>query len=415
MREVERLFARIGVEKLLPAPSDRQYLNNRMQALESDLRARISAFRSRPQTAKSTSGFERWINNPDALPLLQQTVDELASCKAVETGTPPSQPGSHRRPFIGTDAVNSKVKQLMGAGARNLAAKLTEVFEVAANEPSGRKAVRLAQIVGLIDAAPPDQRADVAKDDAAMEGAAHFLAPQPHMLADEFELFNDFVAFAVKLKVDQAAGVNDPGRAAYAPAEVDRTAFAVLKGWLSPARDRGLTLQGRVITLKTNPYKAAESKYTGGVGTPGATAGFTEDSVCFIKYVPGKSQPSTLVHEAMHLYAHGAFRATIGDAIDEGVTEYFARKVIAKMPQPQTRTAYAAEYEVADMLAMVVGYEPLGEAYFLGKTAHLESRYVDGIARHGYTRRRGVDQYPSLLKALAAKDWASAKELLRIS
>jgi hypothetical protein len=95
--------------------------------------------------------------------------------------------------------------------------------------------------------------------------------------------------------------------------------------------------------------------------------GFVDPSKTpFQVWIPHDHKDETLVvHETMHLYGMWyklTFPERYKENINEGVTEYFTRQVVA-----ERRDSYAAEHaEIAAMVKFLKSEEPLRQAFFLG-------------------------------------------------
>jgi hypothetical protein len=84
-----------------------------------------------------------------------------------------------------------------------------------------------------------------------------------------------------------------------------------------------------------------------------------------------RGDAGTLIHESVHFYSPDACLRTLGEPLNEGLTEYFARLV---MPTEvaSTRTKYPKAFAFAVELMAVVSQDVAAKAYFQGDIAGLE-------------------------------------------
>jgi len=103
--------------------------------------------------------------------------------------------------------------------------------------------------------------------------------------------------------------------------------------------------------------------------------GFTAtDGTKQIYLEESESKPATLIHEAVHWLAVNDVRDFLGKAVNEGMTEFFARRIEAATGQHLTQNSgYDAETSGVAALAKLVGEEPIAAALFAGKVLALES------------------------------------------
>jgi hypothetical protein len=85
-----------------------------------------------------------------------------------------------------------------------------------------------------------------------------------------------------------------------------------------------------------------------------------------VVYVNGKTTLVTATaHEMLHLNTQADFRSTVGETINEGTTEYFARKALTAsgVTVPAT-TAYPDQVQIVTDLISLVGEDTMLKAYF---------------------------------------------------
>lgn len=141
-------------------------------------------------------------------------------------------------------------------------------------------------------------------------------------------------------------------------------------------------------------------------------AGFQDsrDSKAFVREGEFSEQWLTSIHEKLHQKS----QSELPRAMNEGVTEYLARKEAGwtgelhnydrhgnEIPR---RSAYDGEVEVINKLVARVGDAPLKRAYFQGDTASLQQRVDAELGRGAF-----VD----LCNALEQKDFQRASKRIR--
>lgn len=104
--------------------------------------------------------------------------------------------------------------------------------------------------------------------------------------------------------------------------------------------------------------------------------GFTLDVTDEIHLRAGNHNPGTLIHEAIHAIAPGGIRDDLGSAVNEGVAEYFARRV-ARSAAKHASPSYPTQYAGVVPLAQLVGDRALAEAFFGGVTLKLKFEVDD--------------------------------------
>jgi hypothetical protein len=123
-------------------------------------------------------------------------------------------------------------------------------------------------------------------------------------------------------------------------------------------------------------------------------------------YVNRQSQLATVTaHEVLHLNAAAGFGAAVGDAIQEGLTEYLARKAFTDAGIELGRTtAYADEVVFVTKLTLLVDEQTLIDAYFTGADVLIEK--FDALKGSGaFAELRSVTQPPP--------DWIEAEMMIQ--
>ena len=90
-----------------------------------------------------------------------------------------------------------------------------------------------------------------------------------------------------------------------------------------------------------------------------------------------RGNAGTAIHEAVHMWGSSA-RPINAEShnLNEGVTEYFARKVCGALTPPIARTVYAKEFAIASKMVGVVNEEPVARAFFDGQLDVLKNAFL---------------------------------------
>lgn len=114
--------------------------------------------------------------------------------------------------------------------------------------------------------------------------------------------------------------------------------------------------------------------------------------------------PLTMAHERLHQLSHPRFRNRLGESLDEGVTEAFARNIYGDLAVRDAASVYLEERRVVSMLGARVGETRLAQAYFRGEIGVLEREIDSQLGRGSFMR---------LSQALRSGDIARAEAILR--
>ena len=122
-----------------------------------------------------------------------------------------------------------------------------------------------------------------------------------------------------------------------------------------------------------------------------------------------RGNPATMVHEGCHKWAADTIRGALSWDLNEGITEYFTRKVAAAQTPNLApgRSNYQSQWTVVGQLVTFAGERPVASAYFDGSNDALKNAYKS--ARGGTNADADWDAF---LAAMNAKNWANATALL---
>ena len=122
-----------------------------------------------------------------------------------------------------------------------------------------------------------------------------------------------------------------------------------------------------------------------------------------------RGNPATMVHEGCHKWAADTIRGALSWDLNEGITEYFTRKVAAAQTPNLApgRNNYQSQWTVVTQLATFAGEGSVASAYFDGSNDALKNAYKSA--------RGGTDpdaDWDAFLVAMRANNWANATALL---
>ena len=106
-----------------------------------------------------------------------------------------------------------------------------------------------------------------------------------------------------------------------------------------------------------------------------------------------RGNAGTAIHEACHRWSDDAIKGISHD-LDEGITEYFARKICGALKIP--RAVYEAQYLVARALVGAIGEDKVAEAYFDGNVNAIKHEFLT------------EDPWTFFVSFMNGKDWHEA-------
>jgi len=117
-----------------------------------------------------------------------------------------------------------------------------------------------------------------------------------------------------------------------------------------------------------------------------------------------RSDLGTQLHEGLHLFSDNGWRKRMGYNVNEGVTEYFTRKLGPEVQVVRDDNSFLRQYTSASHLVTAVTEPVVSAAYFDGDIAALKTA-VDA--------RKGTGTWGKWLAALDANDFKGANALLK--
>lgn len=112
----------------------------------------------------------------------------------------------------------------------------------------------------------------------------------------------------------------------------------------------------------------------------------------------------TQLHEGLHLFCDDGWKRHMGYAANEGVTEWFTRKLGPEVGVIRDDSSFLREYTSVTHLLEVIDETALSAAYFAGDVAGLQAKLDE---------RKGKGTWKRWLGFLDANDFKGANALLR--
>jgi hypothetical protein len=155
---------------------------------------------------------------------------------------------------------------------------------------------------------------------------------------------------------------------------------------INPATDRNFSEQEAESWLATKGVRA-----------------FQDEDKGVIHIRKERADLGTQIHEGMHAHSDDRWRSRTNYAVNEGVTEYFTRKVGPEVDVHRDDSSFLREYTSATHLVTVATEPVVAAAYFEGDLANL-TKAVDAA--------RGAGTWGKWVGHLEASDFKAANRLL---
>lgn len=102
-------------------------------------------------------------------------------------------------------------------------------------------------------------------------------------------------------------------------------------------------------------------------------SGFTDLDAGVVHLNRDRGDPGTLVHEALHLRSSRAFVESVHRKVNEGITEFFTRRVCAAARVARGSDSYPQEHAAIERLVQLSSPEAVATAYFTNRDAALDA------------------------------------------
>jgi hypothetical protein len=236
-------------------------------------------------------------------------------------------------------------------------------FELALNPWSAE----LSQLQPLVENATDAERQTVWSDAALMSQANTALGEQ------------DYLTLVTTLGMFQPGTTAEDGKSHTSAGDADTYIQTHIATYVAEAVKNGRQIAGLVAVVDNADWDRAgiahygASTWNGGKKTQ--INGFV-DSQGRVWIHKDRGNAGTMIHEAVHKYSdHGLIG--ISQPLNEGVTEYFTRKVCAAVTPPITgRLNYQNNYDCVVVLVSLVTESTIASAYFDGKTDELKNAFI---------------------------------------
>lgn len=190
------------------------------------------------------------------------------------------------------------------------------------------------------------------------------------------------------------------------PDEADTLIRRQYGGNLVDAIAAGTQAEGRIQVVDDAQYRVAYQNRYGSIDEdyPNVNAFVDRSTTPPTVWIHrDRQRPTTVLHEALHLYSNAAVRTTYGNKVNEGITEYFTRQIVREQNLPDRTDLYDDEYAEVNALAEICGEDVLRRAYFEGNIAGLQSA-IDTA--------RSAGTFAAWVAAMQGEDWAAARAAL---
>lgn len=190
----------------------------------------------------------------------------------------------------------------------------------------------------------------------------------------------DYLNLLVALREFQPGTPAEGGGAHTKPNVADTYIRDKLSAYVTESARKGRKIEGLVAVVGGTDWDAAGIAHYGASvwngGKKDAINGFV-DSHGRVWIERNSGNAGTMIHEGLHKYSDGAFLSQVGFNANEGVTEWFTRKIGKALTPPITRGNYEPNFLVIKKLVELVTEPVVAAAYFDGKLDELKQAVRD--------------------------------------
>jgi hypothetical protein len=253
---------------------------------------------------------------------------------------------------------------------------------------------KLADLTSLMGAATLDEKKSVWSDSALMTKAEGILGR------------DSYLTFLTQLGMFHAGTTAEDSKTHTSAQTADAQIRAQLATYVGDAVKAGRKIEGQVAVVDDPDWDRAgevtfgkNKWHTGPPPERTAINGFVDDSGR-VWIHRNRGNAGTMIHEAIHKYSADSIRGNLSWDLNEGITEYFTRKVCAGMSPPITgRGNYAAQVAVANQLVTLVGEATVAACFFNGDNEGLKKAFIAATSK---------EAWENFLKQMKAKNFAGA-------
>jgi hypothetical protein len=233
---------------------------------------------------------------------------------------------------------------------------------------------------------------------------------------------DDYLTIVTKLRMFQVGATAEDNKTHTSAADADKDIRDKLSAYVAGAVKAGRQIEGMVGVVGDADWdRAGEAQYGHDVWFNGPPPkdpkkdlinGFVDkkDRVWIHK---DRGNAGTMIHEGLHKYALDKILNDWNFNMNEGITEYFTRKIGKSLPTPINRGNYQAQFDVIDPLSKVVGEAVMAGAYFDGKLDEMKTKYLEFRKGKGDNAAAQEQSWKDFLKDMDKERYADA--LRRIS
>lgn len=181
--------------------------------------------------------------------------------------------------------------------------------------------------------------------------------------------------------------------------DADKFIRQYLGDQVEEAVKRGSSVKGWVAVVDGADWLKAYEAEFGNDGLEDTTNAFVDqqDRIWVHKK---RGNAGTVIHEGVHKYAVDGFLSEVGFNFNEGVTEFFTRKICEQLKYD--RGNYEDNYEFAKEFVNLMGEDRVAKAYFDGEVDAIKTAFAE----------KGKS-WADLLQFVRDKDWDEAIDLLK--
>ncbi|NWJ48694.1 MAG: peptidoglycan-binding protein [Chloroflexi bacterium] len=268
----------------------------------------------------------------------------------------------------------------------------------------------MAAITKLVNEASPAERQTVWSDATLMTKAFD-------------EMTNDdYLTIVTKLRMFQVGTTAEDNKTHTSATDADKDIRDKLSAYVAGAVKAGRQIEGMVGVVGDSDWdRAGEAHYGHDVWFNGPPPkdpkkdlinGFV-DSKDRVWIHKDRGNAGTMIHEGLHKYASDKILNDWNFDMNEGITEYFTRKIGKSLPTPIARGNYQEQLDVIEPLSNVVGEAVMAGAYFDGKLDEMKKKYLEFRKGKGDDEAAQEQSWKDFLKDMDKERYAAA--LRRIS
>jgi len=323
---------------------------------QADLKPRYDLLRSLGYPLDTAAQFMKIAEVATALPLYLEGAFSDTKRAALAGGYQQVRQAEREDLFsLATRQIRDVYPLTRLPASENLTEKLSAILTAAREDD---EYISYDFLKKYIDAASVDERKAAGQSDDLLA-----------LILDRLAGRNDFPRLAIDLQIVTVGTVEH-----YRPEKADEVIRKALQEWIPDVLFDKQHIEGKAAILKGEAWERTLKTYM--IGQPPgliadtintANAFTAPDGYVFIS--ADRGNPGTMIHEGIHFYSPDAFLREYGEPLNEGVTEYFARKITD--PLRIVRSQYADNLVAAQKLVRRVGEPTVLAAYFKGDLSGL--------------------------------------------